>query len=155
MDLVNQIIQQTTAVGATALPVSFPLSGNFENRPTGLSQSNVDCWNHFGSVCAQLSQGFFYFSSDTTVFLIPLTHRIFPHCIIIAIHLWILYCYFASLTRLAILESCPVSHQSPGTCPSKSLTGRQNYNSEWWDEYLKGFESMRSMVENKVLRRRR
>ena len=43
MDLVNQIIQQTTAVGATALPVSFPLSGNFENRPTGLSQSNVDC----------------------------------------------------------------------------------------------------------------
>ena len=30
MDLLNQIIQQTTAVGATALPVSFPLSGNFE-----------------------------------------------------------------------------------------------------------------------------
>ena len=59
MVLLNQIIQQTTAVGATALPVSFPLSGNFENRPTGLSQSNVDCWNHFWSVYAQPNQVFF------------------------------------------------------------------------------------------------
>ena len=66
MDLLNQIIQQTTAVGATALPVSFPLSGNFENRPTGLSQSNVDCSNHFGSVYAQPSQVFFYFSTEST-----------------------------------------------------------------------------------------
>ena len=57
--LLNQIIQQTTAVGATALPVSFPLSGNFENRPTGLSQSNVDCSNHFGFCLCSTKSGFF------------------------------------------------------------------------------------------------
>ena len=67
MVLLNQIIQQTTAVGATALPVSFPLSGNFENRPTGLSQSNVDCWNHIGSVNAQPCQVFLYFCSESTL----------------------------------------------------------------------------------------
>ena len=80
MDLLNQIIQQTTAVGATALPVSFPLSGNFENRPTGLSQSNVDCWNHFGSVYAQPNQ-VFYFSSESisNLNLEKAPHNVCPH----------------------------------------------------------------------------